>query len=228
MVLLSRLVPSMPERIDLAWSDGIRWNDLKSGFVCGRFPMSKQTAIELLAHWRDGDEAAARVLFDRFSQRLTALAEQHISAKLGKRLDGEDIVQSVFRTFFQRSADGQWHVETSGELWQLLVTITLAKVRSQARRHGAARRDVTAEASPIGDWLGEAIAAGPQPEDAMILVEQMEAILQGLPATYSDILAQRLEGRSRTEIAGRLGISRHTVYRALDLLRERLEQLQSE
>lgn len=190
--------------------------------------MSKQTAIELLAHWRNGDEAAAHALFDRYSQRLTALAEQHISAKLGKRLDGEDIIQSVFRTFFQRSADGQWHVETAGDLWQLLVTITLAKVRSQARKHGAARRDMTAEADQIGDWLGEAIAAGPGPVEALILVEQMEAILDGLPATYSEILTQRLEGRSRGEIAGALGISRHTVYRALDLLRERLEQLQSE
>jgi RNA polymerase sigma-70 factor (ECF subfamily) len=186
------------------------------------------TALDLLAQWRGGDEAAARELFDRYSKRLTALAEQHLSAKLGKRLDGEDIVQSVFRTFFQRSADGQWRVEATSDLWQLLVTITLAKVRSQARRHGAARRDVSAEASHVHDWLGEAVSAGPSPEDAMLLVDQMQAVLQGLPETYSEILTQRLEGRSRGEIAATLGISRQTVYRALDLLRDRLEQLNAE
>lgn len=101
--------------------------------------MSRETVIEMLARWQEGDDAATRYLFERYSQRLIRLAEKHLSDKVTPRVDGEDIVQSVFRTFFRRSAQGEWTVDAAVDLWQLLVSITLAKVRSQARRHTAAR-----------------------------------------------------------------------------------------
>lgn len=179
---------------------------------------------DLLLRLQDGNEAAAQKLFDQYSRRLTALAEKHLSDRLSQRIDGEDIVQSVFRTFFQRSQRGEFQVNSTVDLWQLLVTITLAKVRSQARRHAAGKRSIDAEAGDIEGYLSQAISAEPSPEEAVMLVDQIETVLDGLPATYAEILMRRLQGQSRGEIAAELQISRQTVYRALALLRSQLEQ----
>jgi hypothetical protein len=53
---------------------------------------------------QDGDSAAVEQLFERYAQRLARLADRNLSRKIAGRLDGEDVVQSVFRTFFRRSA----------------------------------------------------------------------------------------------------------------------------
>ena len=42
-----------------------------------------------------------------FAWRLTWVAERHLSDKLAARLDGDDVVQSVFRTFFRRERRGR-------------------------------------------------------------------------------------------------------------------------
>lgn len=181
---------------------------------------------DLLQRWRDGDQEAARLLFEQYARQLTLLARKHLSRKLGGRLDGEDIVQSVFRTFFRRSAQGEFRIDASLDLWHLLAKITLAKVRSQARRHTAGMRNVHAEARRFqdeADWLPAAIAAGPSPEAAAILVDQIEVLLAGLPEVYADILGLCLDGHSKTQIAAQVGVARQTVHRALNLLRQRLQ-----
>jgi RNA polymerase sigma-70 factor (ECF subfamily) len=182
-------------------------------------------AAELVGRLREGDPQAAEELFARYSQRLTVLAEQHLSRRLAARLDGEDVVQSVFRTFFRRSAAGEFRIDSSDELWRLLVQITVRKARALGRHHTAKVRDVGAETrSGIVAWLLHAESYEPGPEEAVALVDQIEELLRGLPPLYRDLLQLRLEGHSVVDTAARLGISRRTVHRALNLLQERLER----
>jgi RNA polymerase sigma-70 factor, ECF subfamily len=172
---------------------------------------------------RGGDPQAAEELFARYARHLTCLAEQHLSRKLAARLEGADVVQSVFRTFFRRSAAGEFRIGSSDELWRLLVQITLQKARAKARHHTAAVRDVTAEEPGGGAAvLAEAVAHEPGPAEAAALVDQIEGMLHGLPPLYGDLLRLRLEGWSASDAAARLGVSRRTVHRALQLLRQRL------
>src|SRR6201994_423723 len=49
---------------------------------------------QLLALFRDGDDEAFRVLYDRYRQRLCAYVRQMLSA--GSRQDAEDVLQDVF------------------------------------------------------------------------------------------------------------------------------------
>jgi len=167
-----------------------------------------------------GDDRAARAAFDRYSDRLIRLADRHLSPRLAGRVDPEDVVQSVFRTFFRRGADGEFRLDGSAQLWQLLVKITVLKARARARYHTADRRDAGAERSP-GDGFDPA-ASEPGPEEAAILVDQTEALLRGLPAVYAQVLGLRLQGRTVTDVADELNLSRQTVHRALNLLQERL------
>ena len=179
---------------------------------------------DLLQRFQAGDQRAAEELFARYAQRLTRLAEQHLSRKLAGRMDGEDVVQSVFRTFFRRSADGEFRVDSSAQLWQLLVKITLLKARAKGRYHTADKRDAGAE-QPGGTegWLPQAVAHDPGPEEAAALVDQIETLLRGLPPLHAQVLEHRLEGHHVTDIAARLGVSRQTVHRVLNLLQQRLE-----
>ena len=75
-------------------------------------------------------------------------------------------------------------------MWQLLVTITLAKVRSEARRHTAEKRDVNAESPvPLESWLPQAIDSEPAPEEAVALVDQIESLLKDLPTDRESFIA---------------------------------------
>jgi RNA polymerase sigma-70 factor (ECF subfamily) len=172
----------------------------------------------------DGDPGGMDELFAQFAGRLTRVAEAHPSRKLTGRVDGEDVVQSVFRTFFRRSAAGEFHIDGSAQLWRLLVKITLRKARAKARHHTARRRDVRAEVAVDGEgWLAEAVAREPGPLEAAILVDQIETLLESLPPLSCFVLDLRLQGLGPSEIAPRLGVSRQTVYRTLALLQERLD-----
>jgi len=169
------------------------------------------------------DPKLVEQLFTRYAERLARFADQHLSKRVAGRLDGEDVVQSVFRTFFRRYSRGELRVDSSAEVWRLLVRITLRKAQAKGRYHTAAPRDVGAEL-PGGDApLTEALAREPGPEEAAMLVDEIETMLHGLPELHCRILDLRLQGHGAAEIAAQLGTSRMTVYRAITLLQQRLE-----
>ncbi len=183
-------------------------------------PPSETTLLERLTA---GDAQAAEEVFARYVQKLTVVAEKHLSRKVAGREDGEDVVQSVFRTFFRRSVRGDFQIDSSAQIWRLLVKITVLKARAKGRFHTADKRDVGTEAAGAAEeWLVAAVSHEPGPEEAVLLMDQIEALLRGLPSLHGEILDLRLQGFGASEIAGRTGVSRQTVYRALDLLQERM------
>jgi RNA polymerase sigma-70 factor (ECF subfamily) len=162
-------------------------------------------------------------VFARYAGRLVRVAEQHLSHRLAARLDGEDVVQSVFRTFFRRSEAGEFRIDSSAQLWRLLVRITVLKARAKGRFHTADCRTAQAEAGGDPDAvLTVACATEPGPAEAAALVDQIDSLLRGLPDAYARVLELRLSGDKVTAIAARLGLSRQGVYRMLNLLQDRL------
>ena len=82
---------------------------------------SEPVSTSLVQRLREGDPRAADALFARYSRHLARAAEQHLARKLAGRVDGEDVVQSVFRTFFRRYQAGEFRIDTSAQLWRLLL-----------------------------------------------------------------------------------------------------------
>jgi RNA polymerase sigma-70 factor (ECF subfamily) len=173
---------------------------------------------------RSGDPRTAEEIFERFAVRLARLAQQNLSRRLAGRLDGEDVVQSAFRTFFRRGAADGFRIDSSSELWRLLAKITVLKARAKGRHHTSGKRDAAAEAGG-GDDFPAVAARDPGPEDAVVLVDQIAALLDGLPEDYGLILERRLQNVPVTDIAAELGVSRQTVHRALNLLQDRLTEI---
>ena len=57
------------------------------------------TDQELLERFRAGDGEAANRIYLKYAGRLRALARSRFSANLARRIDVDDIIQSVFRLF---------------------------------------------------------------------------------------------------------------------------------
>src|SRR5689334_20930137 len=102
------------------------------------------SSSDFLQRLQQGEQDAVELLFTRYASRLARVAEQHLSHRLAARLDGEDVVQSVFRTFVRRCREGGFRLDGPGQLWRLLLVITQRKARAAGRHHTAGVRGVQA------------------------------------------------------------------------------------
>jgi RNA polymerase sigma-70 factor (ECF subfamily) len=189
-------------------------------------------AEALLARWQQGDQKAAAQLFERYAGRLIALARSQLSARVAQRVDPEDVVQSVYRSFFLDSRNGRFQLQRGGDLWQLLVTMTLHKLTNQVNRHGAQKRAVSRERSfgsedSLFGISGPRLARQPSPVEALALADQLEQLLHALEPPQRRIVELRLQGYNLDEIAGEVGCSFSTVRRVLDRVKKQLDAQQA-
>lgn len=181
-------------------------------------PMLNEESVWLhsVVELQDGYEADAVA---RFSRRLIALARARMPEQLKGRVDPEDVVQSVFRSFFTGNQAGEFVFQESSDVWRLLAAITYRKVQQTIRHHHRQRRDVAREISqevaPSAGDSGSATASS-----LAMMVELIEELTQLIPERHRAVLTLRLENYSVEEIADRVGVSTRTVERALAIIRE--------
>jgi RNA polymerase sigma-70 factor (ECF subfamily) len=173
----------------------------------------------LVEKWRKGDQAAAQKLFDRYVDQLLALARRRISQRLASRVDAEDVVQSVFRTFFTRAREGQFRIQERDDLAKLLVRITLHKTLRQVEFHKAAKRDPSQEAgqsSEAREKLFAFLDGEPAPEMVVACLDEMEHFLNKLRPDERQVLELRLQGYTNREIADKLGTYDRKIRRVIE------------
>lgn len=196
---------------------------------CRLSPLASSTPLmpsdhSLLRQFRGGEVDAATELYSRYASRLLELAKRRTGSELGQRVDPEDIVQSVFRTFFRRASEGSYQVPDGSTLWKLLMVIALNKIRSLADYHRALKRDVR---RTVG-------AQEPQSRDSEweslnILQMTIDDLTGTLPETHREMIRLRIEGYGVNEIAERVERSKRTTERVLQAFRASLlEALKSE
>ena len=189
--------------------------------------MSDEESIELLRRWQGGDEQAAQQMFDRYVDRLVGLARTRLSDRMKRRVEPEDVVQSAYRSFFRKAGEGKFTLDKTGDLWKLLATMTVMKVRGQVEFHTAMKRGIYAEASTNGGsefrFPLEAIVEEPSPEDAASIIEELEAVMSGLDSTQRRVLELSLQNYSEEEISEEVQRSGRTVRRTLKQIRNDLE-----
>jgi RNA polymerase sigma-70 factor (ECF subfamily) len=181
----------------------------------------------LLDLWRAGDEKAAGEIVQRYLDRLLALARRHMDQRLASRVDPEDIVQSVFRTFFLRAREGQFTLEDPDGLFKLLARITLHKTFRQTHFHRAAKRDLHLEAGSGPDspqLIDRLFDEEPSPDAVHAFVDQLEHFLGRLDPLQRQVLELRMQGCGTGEIARRLGTYDRKVARLLERIRAQAEE----
>jgi RNA polymerase sigma-70 factor (ECF subfamily) len=187
---------------------------------------------DLLARLRAGDNEAATQVFNRFAHRLIGLARVRLDQRLRQKVDPEEVVQSVYKSFFIRFAEGQFDLRTWDNLWALLTVLTVRKCGHRIEYFHAARRDVRGEVTPRpadesrSSW--EAIAREPTPVEAALLTELVDQLMNALEPRHREIVALTLQGHGPPEVSAQVGCSERTVKRVLERVRDWLQRRQTD
>ncbi|MBI2805842.1 MAG: hypothetical protein HYX68_12755 [Planctomycetes bacterium] len=173
-----------------------------------------------------GDTDSEREVIDRYSERLLAMAVRRLPTRMRARVDAEDVLQSVYRSFFRRLKRRQFQFDESYDLWRLLVAITYFKISNAIKYHQRERRDVRREtASQELLTCGDAGAAQPSQDDVDMLYGCLDRLLQILPESAREIVLLRLQGMTIDDIVEKVQRSRRTVTRVLAKVRELAAQI---
>jgi RNA polymerase sigma-70 factor, ECF subfamily len=187
---------------------------------------------DLMMRLRAGDDDAAAVVFRRFAHRLIGLARSRLDHLLRSKVDPEDILQSVYRTFFRRQARDGFDLGGWDSLWAILTVITVRKCDYRRKFFRAARRDVGREVAPSpadsAAHYPHVLARDPTPSEAARLTETVELLMRDLKDRERDMLALSLQGYDVAEISAQVARTERTVQRVLRRVRERLEQMRAE
>lgn len=163
--------------------------------------------------YNDPDEIA------RLLKRLIPFALTKIDKLLVSKLDPEDIVQSVFRNFFAELQKGTFKPASWEEMWYLLAKMTIWKCHRKREYYLAQSRDVRTEKTLE--------AEEPVPrnfiivDEKLILEESLDLVISRLEdENKKKAFLLTLQGFSPVEIAEELGVSKRTVERFKNDIRE--------
>jgi len=177
------------------------------------------TFQELIRRVRAGDARAAEELVRLYEPTIRRVVRVRLGdARLQRLFDSTDICQSVFGSFFVRTALGQYELDTPEQLLSLLVNMSRKKVIDQIREAGAARRDYRR-----GQGLSpqeEHAAPGPSPSEQVSGEELLREFRRRLSEDERRLAEARADGRDWKQIAAERGGSpealRKQLARAVD------------
>ena len=157
----------------------------------------------------------------RYANDLNQVVRKHLDQSLSRKVDPEDVVQSVFRSFIRRNRNGQFQIESENALLALLRKIAIRKCYRKYRDYSCSKRDIRREAhvEDGSKWAAKSAT----PIDVVVVRETIETCLDGLTEFQRDAVLLRMANYSTAEIVERIGRTQRTVRRILEKFRERLE-----
>lgn len=185
----------------------------------------------LLNAARQGEGSAAAEIHREYVDKLVGLASRRINQRFRSKIAPEEVVQSVFASFFRRNQCGEFECDTWNELWSLLVRITIHKCINKAKSFATCKRDVSREMTTnllekrdCSSFFG--MDQEPSAQDVAIFNESIDELFDRLSDQMQKIVCLRLEGSSNFEISELLGCSERTVYRSLNRIREIFQEME--
>ncbi len=194
--------------------------------------MSKSTNV---SHWIDlvkaGDSTAANRIWQRYFDRLVRSVRGRLYGQNRAVSDEEDIVLSVFDSFYNAAENGRFpDLSDRDDLWRLLLRMAARKVvdkrrHDQRQRRGGSVRLHSLDRAGDDEHVIQAIGDEPSPEMVLMLQESVEHFFSHLGVgQLRDLAGAKLEGYSNAQLAQRFGCSQRTIERRLHLIREKCQQ----
>ena len=160
---------------------------------------------DLVRRVRAGDHAAAAELVRIYEPLVRREVRLRLADRRLERLfDSMDVCQSVMKSFFVRTAAGQYDLDDPPQLVRLLVTMAKNKLADAARRENRQKRD---HRRAGGDDEVLAAVAGDDPSPSrMAAGRELLGQVRGRLTADEQVLADlRGEGLTWEEVAARVG-----------------------
>ncbi len=166
-------------------------------------PLPFQDWVERI---RAGDQDAAIELIRQYEPLVRREIRMRLSDdRLRRAFDSMDICQSVFASFFARTAAGQFDLDDPTQLVKLLITMARNKLASASREENCERRDHRrVEQCDTQAWSRMA-SHDTTPSHAVEAREMYHSVMQQLSPEERALAVHRANGLSWTEIANQVG-----------------------
>ena len=132
----------------------------------------------ILQNIRSGSGEAASELHKIFVDRLVRLASTRINRRFRAKIEPEEVVQSVFASFFRRHDQGEFSFDGWNDLWALLVRITICKCTNRISGFMTAKRNIRRELQGRADSANDsslyAVSFEPTAEETVIFNETLD------------------------------------------------------
>ena len=163
----------------------------------------------ILRLFRDGDPAAHRILYDKYSALLYAVCLRYVSEEMA----AEDVLQESFIAIFDRIGSFEERGKGSLKAWmvRIAVNLCLKHLRNTSRFRFEELETAEVPNEPETESLGPDLLMG---------------FIRSLPDGYRAVFNMFvIEGMSHKEIAGILGITESTSASQLHRAKARLARI---
>lgn len=190
-------------------------------------PGSITNAIVALENHDPEAAEAARLIWDRFFQRLCSFAETKVYKRHRRLISADEIASNAFLALVDGVRAKRFQkVRNRDELWQMLTLIAARKAVNLRKAHDRSKRGKGrvkggSVFGPIGingvvDFLQRDMA----PDVGALIRDLSQQLLQRLPTDeLRSVALWRMAGFSNAEIAEKLGCVERTIERKLNLIR---------
>jgi RNA polymerase sigma-70 factor (ECF subfamily) len=166
----------------------------------------RDTFADFIRRIRAGDEQAAAEMVRRYEPLIRREVRLSLEdRRLCRLFDSMDICQSVLKSFFFRTAAGQYDLDTPEQLQRLLVTMARNKLASVARGQHRRRRDQRRLAGGGAEHLEGVPDGAPSPSEVVAGRELLARFRQGLSPEEKELAELRSGGLAWAEIAAQMG-----------------------
>lgn len=204
-------------------------------------PPAENSVTEWIAALLEGEDGAADQLWRRYFDQMLRVVQGYLRGAgmtVSAGFDPEQVALDSFRRFCAAHRNGQFpELRSREQLWPLLVTITLNLTRDELRSERAQKRRsdhrtfleselkfVPGEDSEFGS-LDQIPGRMPPTDVAAEMAEHCRDLIGKLDdPELQQVALWKLDGLTNDEIAHRLGFSRRTVQRMLQVIRTTWEQ----
>jgi RNA polymerase sigma factor (sigma-70 family) len=172
---------------------------------------------DLIRRVRAGEQEAATALVRHFEPLVHKPIRLFLNNfQLHRVLDVADISQTILANFFTRAAAGEFQVDDADQLLRLLVTMARNKVRDEARKYQAQRRDRRRLQEPYsGGDLDVLAASEPQPSRVVAGNELLREVYRRLSDEERRLAEQRAQGDNWSDIAAEQGSTAEALRKKL-------------
>lgn len=168
-----------------------------------------------------GDPDAAHQLWSRYYPKLVQTASKYLRGSTDPAIEGEDVAQSAFQSFYRSAIAGDYlEVGNREELWKLLMIFAIKRIKRHRSAEESQVRTLVSSASPEED-LSLADLRTPQAEAQMAdLLEHLLKLLdrEDPSGELRRIGVLYLEDQDPREIAKQLQRRTTTILQKLRLI----------